>query len=265
VSGSDPARQLAQEYSAKADAYERHWAPVIGPMAEPLLDALPLTYAQWMVDIGAGTGWHLDALAQRAQRGRVLAIDRAAGMLGLARSRTRGLAAVMDAERVALRSSVFSIATMIFVLQHLPDAVAALREAARILRPGGTVGIAAWGRSDRVDLPVWTEELDACGAAPDPRDPSLTQVSRTDTPEKLRALIALAGFAEPRAWTKTFEHRWAIDSVMAVQETCGMAARRLASLDAPVRAACESRVRERLAQMDLLDQSEVVFAVAVRR
>jgi len=258
----DPSQQLAEEYSAKADAYDRHWAPVIGPMAAPLFEALPLRGSKWIVDVGAGTGWHLDALAGAAPHARVLAIDRATGMLHFARRRAQKRVAAMDAQSLALRSGVTDVATLIFMLFHLPDPGAALREVRRILRRGGDVGIATWGRSDRVDLPVWTEELDACGASTDPRDPGVMQQALMDTPERLGQLLSRAGFVESRIWSRTFEHRWSLDAAMAVQETCGMAARRLVSLDADARAACESRVRARLAKMDLRDRSEVLFAVA---
>ena len=258
----DPSQQLAREYSAKADAYERHWAPVIGPMAAPLFEALPLRAANWIVDVGAGTGWHLDALACAAPRARILAIDHATGMLHLARRRAQGRVAAMDAQLLALRSSAIDVATLIFMVFHLPDTSAGLREVRRILRPGGSIGVATWGASQRVDVPVWTEELNACGAAKDPRDPVVMQQAQMDTPAKLEQLIVRARFADARVWSRTFEHRWSVDAAMAVQETCGMAARRLVSLAPEARARCESRVRARLAEIELLDRSEVLFAVA---
>jgi len=255
--------RLAREYSAKAEAYERHWAPVIGPMALPLFAELPLRSARRVLDVGAGTGWHLGALTAAAPQARVLAVDRAEGMLRIARRRASDCAA-MDAQALALRSSSIDVATLVFMLFHLPDPAAGLREVRRVLHSGGMAGVVTWGTSDRVDLPIWTEALDAHGASPDPRDPSVMQQGRMDTSTKLEELLGSTGYALSRVWSRTVEHRWTLDELLAVQLTCGMAARRLATLSPVAREACQSSVRARLANVDLLDRSEVLYAVAVR-
>lgn len=266
---NDPARELAAEYSAMACAYAAHWAPVIGPMALPLLSRLPLAGAARVLDVGTGTGELVPALRAATAGALIVGVDRAEGMLRLARQRAGLDCAVMDAQRLALRGRSFDIALLAFVLFHFPQPHAALREVHRVLRPGGMVGVVTWG--DDPGVPgqhVWAEALDAFGAAPDPRDASVMQHDRTDTPDKLAVVLEQAGFECETLWTERFIHRWTTQALLALQIGCGTPGRRLASLAPRARSECLRRVRSQLARLSAEERvyrPEVVFAVASRR
>lgn len=263
----DPSEILAREYSAKADAYARHWAPVIGPMGRPLFGELPLASARWVLDLGTGTGASLPDLEAAVSEGRIVAVDRAEGMLRLAQaSGTRAALAVMDALGLGLRANVVDVATLVFVLFHIPDPVAALGEVRRVLRPGGRIGIVVWGEDAPVPgLSFWTEALDSFGAAPDPRDPGVMHQALMDTPDKLEKLVRAGGYGSVRVRRRIFEHRWTVDELIALQVGHGMASRRLVSLSSTAAAECQSQVRARLESLPehtLIHRPEVLFAVA---
>lgn len=265
---AEPSRALAAEYSARADFYDRYWGSVIHPMAAPLLAELPLAGASRILDIGTGTGALWAAIQRAAPRAELWGVDRAEGMLRAGGGFLRGRVAVMDATRLGVRSGAFDAALFLYVLFHVPDPAAALREARGALRPEGVVGAVIWG----VDpgLPgnsIWEEELDRAGAAPDPRGPAVMLRDQMDSVEKVSGLFESGGFPSARVWSRRFVHDWTPDRLAATQVRCGLASRRLGTLPAEMRQEYIDRVRARLDRLtpdELRYEVEVIYGIARR-
>jgi SAM-dependent methyltransferase len=258
--------RLDAEYSARARVYHRAWAPVLASMAMPLLRRLPLAGAARVLDVGTGSGILAPALRAAAPDAWLLGVDRARGMLSLARRELD--CAAMDAQRLALRSASFDVALLAYVLFHCPDPPAALREAHRVLRDGGTIGVVTWGAARMPGMDLWAEELDAIGAAPAANDPEVAQHARMNTPDKLAALLDEAGFEPQPSRSDDFEFRWPVARLLTIQANCGPGAGRLETLSLSARAECRRRVRRRLAQLDddqRLCRLRVVSAVGRKR
>ena len=267
-SADEAVRLLAARYSAEADAYARLWSPVLRPLAQPLLRALPLAGAARVLDVATGTGGLLADVRAAAPGAAVIGVDRAAGMLRVARATSDSPLAVMDAQRLGLRPASVDVAILAFALFHLPDPVRGLAEVARVLRPGGTIGIATWGDDPPCPaMAAWDEELDDHGAQADP-EPSLARHEAMNTPGRLRALLTRAGLAPVRVWRARCERRWAREELFALRAGFGARRRRLATIDADRRAACLAAIRERLAALDadaFVYRPEIVFALARRK
>ena len=211
----EPSRSLATEYSAKSGAYAEHWSPVIRPMALDLLRGLPLSSACHVLDLGTGTGALLADLERAAPRARLVGVDRAEGMLRVARAHTSRALAVMDVARLALRPGCIDVAALVFMLFHAPDPRAALQEVRCALCSDGSIGVTTWGKNHAVPgVSIWTEELEAQGAGPDPRDAAVMRQAEMDTSGKLEALLISAGFESVRVWSKTFEYQWTLESLL---------------------------------------------------
>jgi phosphatidylethanolamine/phosphatidyl-N-methylethanolamine N-methyltransferase len=98
-----------------------------------------------ILEVGAGTGLVLRYYPRSAS---VTAADLSIHMLRKAQEKIarHGLAnvtgvTVMDACRLGFRDGAFDVVTLPFVVTLVPDPEAALDEAARVLRPGGSIAV----------------------------------------------------------------------------------------------------------------------------
>lgn len=255
-------RSLAADYSSSAREYACRWAPAILPLALPLLETLPLRKARRVLDVGTGVGALLPHLQFEAPHARVLGVDRSEGMLRTGRGEHVYPVGVMDAVSLGFPAGVFDVATLVFMLFHVLRPIEALREVRRVLRRGGTIGTVTWHEEDP-GLPaavIWDEELDRRGASPDPRDARVRRHDLVDRPEKIARLLERSGFRSVEVWTRRFEVRWHREALLRLQEGCGTAGRRLASLDSAERASCVAAVRKRV---DAMSRSELVWRPVV--
>lgn len=99
---------------------------------------------QSLLDVGCGPATLTADLATRVAPGRVTATETAPAPLGLARDelRRREITAelvVADVHALDLPDDAFDVVHAHQVLQHVADPVQALREMARVCRPGGVV------------------------------------------------------------------------------------------------------------------------------
>jgi SAM-dependent methyltransferase len=173
------------------------------------------------------------------------------------------LLAVVDVLNMPLATGTFDVAMLAFMLFHVPDPLAALREVRRVLRPTGVIGLTTWGPAPSFRAEeVWNEELDARGAV---ADPAVSTRGLMDTPEKVAGLLDATGFHVLSLRTAPWRRPMTVEQVIALRSSIGAPARRLASLGAEDRDLCVQRARHRLRELDadaLTDHDEVIYATA---
>ena len=106
-----------------------------------LIDALAVDSGNTVLDLACGTG---DFAAIARERGaRVVGVDFAGAMLAAARRRCPADTGLVrgDALRLPLASSSVSVAVSGFALRNFVAITPALAELARVLRPGGRLGL----------------------------------------------------------------------------------------------------------------------------
>ncbi|NUT22443.1 MAG: methyltransferase domain-containing protein [Hamadaea sp.] len=115
-----------QRYSARPDDVDAAVRAAVG-----------LSPADDLLDVGCGTGAFLLKLAGEGHLGQLIGLDAApAAVTSLAA--TPGVTAVEgDAQRLPFDDATFDVVTARHMLYHVPDPLLALREAHRVLRPGG--------------------------------------------------------------------------------------------------------------------------------
>lgn len=213
-----------ERYDRIAEGYARWWAPVLAPAVAELLDEVGprLGGAASLLDIGTGTGQLGLAAIERWPDVSVVGIDASAEMRAMADAeadrrltdggRSRFSSVVAVAERLPLADGAVDVALSSFVFQLVPNRSRALREARRVLRPGGLLAYVSWLDGERIGEfqadTVFDEVLDDFEFDPaegDDRSGDIPSVERAAT--ELRR----AGFADVTAREGRLAHRFTVD------------------------------------------------------
>jgi SAM-dependent methyltransferase len=262
---TDAVRSIANHYSGSADAYERIWAGVLHPVSRRLIARLPLAGARRVLDIGTGVGTLLPTLSESAPGATVVGVDRAPGMI--ARAPAEFPRVVTDAARLPFATGSVDVAIAAFMLFHLPEPVAGLREAARVLVDGGRLALANWGPEVPVKaIDIWHDELDRHGAPAGA--PLVSNHDILDTPGKIAELVSGAGFTDVDMANAPMEYAPDLERFVEHHTTLGHTARRYAGLPDMDKEGFLRAVRARLDQLDpddFVNRRQAVAGVATAR
>jgi ubiquinone/menaquinone biosynthesis C-methylase UbiE len=131
-----------------------------------------------VLEVGCGPGWLTLVMRRMVPHARYVALDRSAEMLDIARGNAAAEGALevdfrlSPAERLPFPDGSFDLVTSQSVFRQLDDPVAAIREAARVLRPGGLAYI-----SDLVLSADRSAEIGLIADAPGERGPEFLQAA----------------------------------------------------------------------------------------
>jgi SAM-dependent methyltransferase len=187
-------------WSAVADEWGRYWGTFARPVWEPLLRTARIGRGTRVLDVGCGSGELLEHLQDRGAM--PCGVDPAPRMAELARARAIGVDVRLgDFERLPFDDGAFDALLAVNALQFAEDQDAALAEAARVLVPGGVVGLAGWAERARNDL----DAINAALAAADDEEPPEDGPLRVEG--GLTGVLGAAGWdvlgdgVVPVAWT----------------------------------------------------------------
>ena len=190
--------------------YDRHLGPVLfEPYARDLARRVPVTEGTRLLEVACGTGIVTRHLRERLPASaRFVATDLNPPMIEYARRKLEGVKGIdwqpADACALPFPDASFDVVACQFGLMFVPDKPAALREARRVLAPGGTFLFSTWDSLEKNMFAKRAHETIA-GFFPD-NPPTFYQVPFSlHRPDVLTGMLAETGFKDVQVDAVSFQ------------------------------------------------------------
>jgi SAM-dependent methyltransferase len=251
---------VAPDWAELTDRIDRQ----LGAAADWIIDAVALEPGERVLELAGGPGT-LSMIAAQAvgPSGHVIYSDFAEPMVAAARERlsAAGLTDVecrqIDAEAIDLPDGSVDAVVCRMGFMLMADPAAALRETARVLAPGGRVGLAVW--SDAASNP-WAAlpmqvVMSHFGAPPPPPAPDAPGLFAFGDHARLSQALEASGFESVRieALDDRVEFESADQWLELTRRLAGPLAALFAGLDPNSRAEIEQRIRDTANPYELAD------------
>jgi ubiquinone/menaquinone biosynthesis C-methylase UbiE len=188
-------------WAAWLEWIERNFAPV----TEWLREAAGWKPGARVLDVACGAGYPaLTAAVSVRPGGRVVATDISPQMIAVAarHAHLRGVDNIdfleMDAEHLQFADNSFDAVTNAYGLMFCPDTLGALKEAHRVLKPGGRCALVTWDEPSK--SPYFTVILRVASTflSLPPTDPAAPGPFRLAAARHLESMLRTSGFSDVR-------------------------------------------------------------------
>lgn len=154
-------------WSIAPEYWSKHFEPYFLPLYKKTLSQLDLTEDTMLLDAGCGSGLFISMAINAGAE--VIGIDAAPGLLEVARRRNpKNNFMSEDLEALPFADNSFDVVTGFNSFQYAGSFENALKEAKRVLKPGGKLVIAIWAKPELSD---GTNVLKAIGSLLPPPPP----------------------------------------------------------------------------------------------
>jgi len=193
------------------EIYDKHLGAVLfEPYAADLVNRLKPRGPKDVLEVACGTGIVTRALLDGLRPKRLVATDLNQPMVDYARSKVGAAPGLewrqADASALPFPDASFDAVVCQFGVMFVPDKLAAMKEARRVLRPGGVFAFNVWDKIEENDLGRTAHEVIARFFPVDPPQFYMIPFGFHDS-ALIRSMLGQAGFADVQIESVGMESR----------------------------------------------------------